>query len=89
MTDSVEDLPQAQFGEADPSLHLEGISNALPPESMIDAPNEEDKKKKKKKKDKKDKKEKKLKIKDFGTAENSQGPPEEDEDIDNIISQNQ
>lgn len=53
---------------------------------MIDAPNEEDKKKKKKKKDKKDKKEKKLKIKDFGTGENSQGPEEDDGDIDNIIS---
>ena len=68
-------------------MHLEGIENALPPESMIDAPNEEDKKKKKKKKDKKDKKEKKLKIKDFGEGQPNQGP-EEDDDIDNIISQN-
>ena len=65
-------------------MHLDGISQAMPPESMIDA---EDKKKKKKKKDKKDKKEKKLKIREFGVGENSQGP-EEDDDIDNIISQN-
>ena len=87
MTDSVEDLPQA-MGEPDPSVHLEGISNALPPESMIDGPNEEDKKKKKKKKDKKDKKEKKLKIKEFGNLPENGEIPEEDDDIDNIISQN-